>query len=136
MCWKSYKTPIRYTANKDIKCYKVFDKADITWDISKQFFKKIREVKSLFQKYLYIPYNINPEINIIRSGYTYDWTLKYAYYIMEGYHSYATLNVAKLYSNQFFHIIECIIPKGTKYFINENKEIISSNIIITDEVIK
>ena len=32
-------------------------------------------------------------------------------------------------------IIECIIPKGSVYYLNENNEIVSSNIIVTDKII-
>lgn len=58
MCWTSYSIPVRHIAQEDIKCYKVFDKLNIVWDDS----KKIKEAKSLYRKYLYIPYIINPGI--------------------------------------------------------------------------
>lgn len=133
MCWTSYSIPVRHIAQEDIKCYKVFDKLNIVWDDS----KKIKEVTSLYRKYLYFPYIINPEIIIAHPKHPIcDWDYEYFYRIHEGYHSYATLNAAMLYFNKLSNIIECIIPKGSEYYINEDNEIVSSNIIVTDKVIK
>lgn len=136
MCWKSYKIPVRHIAKEDTKCYKVFDKAYIVWGPSKTYFKKIKEVKSLYMKYLYIPYNINPKINIIYPKCTIgDLDLEGAFRIKEGYHSFETLKIARLYTKEYCHIIECIIPKGSEYYINESRCIVSSNIIITDKIV-
>ena len=35
MCWTSYNTPIKRTANVNIPCYKIFTKKDIKWDKNK-----------------------------------------------------------------------------------------------------
>lgn len=132
MCWTSYIKPIRFIAHEDIKCYKVFSKTNIVWSSS----KKIREIMSLYRNYLYIPYNINPKVNIIYPNYIIDILYdEYSYRIQEGYHSYSTFNIAKLYSNDLFHIIECSIPKGSEYYINEGGEIVSSNLIVTDKIV-
>ena len=132
MCWTSYIKPIRFIAHEDIKCYTVFNKTNIVWNNS-----KIKEIISLYRNYLYIPYNINPEINIVYPNYLIDFIYdEYSYCIQEGYHSYSTFNIAKLYSNNFFPIIECSIPKGSEYYVNEDHEIVSSNIIVTDKIVK
>ena len=137
MSWISYNTPIKNTADDNITCYKVFHKTDITWRVEKTsdltFEPKIKEIKSLYKQYKYIPYNINPKIDII-----YKWDdIENAWYTDEGYYSYISLNEAKkCNSHGAFSIIECIIPKDTEYYINENNEIISSNIIVTDKIVK
>ena len=58
--------------------------------------------------------------------------------IEEGYHSYATLATAKFNktSSPSSIIVECIIPKDAIYYLNEDDEIVSSNIIVTDKIIK
>ena len=133
MCWTSYSLPIKHLAQEDIKCYKVFDKLSIVWDDS----KKIREVTSLYKRYLYIPYGVNPKINIVHPSWLVDLLddYKYSWRIDEGYHSYATLNAAMSDFNKLSRIIECIIPEGSEYYINDDNEIVSSNIIITDKIV-
>ena len=137
MSWTSYNIPIKKIATEDITCYKVFHKMDIIWGVEKTldltFEAKIKELKSLYRQYKYIPYNINPKIDI-----TYKWNdILNAWYIDEGYYSYISLEEAKkCNSHGAFSIIECIIPKGTEYYINENNEIVSSTIIVTDKIIK
>lgn len=135
MSWTSCNTPVKNTATEDITCYKVFHKTDITWRVEKTsdltFEPKIKEIKSLYKQYKYIPYNINPKIDII-----YKWSdIENTWYIEEGYNSYISLEEAKKYISYAFSIIECIIPKDTEYYINENNEIVSSTIIITDKIV-
>lgn len=137
MGWISYNIPIKKIATKDITCYKIFHKMDIIWRVEKTldltFEAKIKELKSLYKQYKYIPYNINPKIYII-----YKWDdIENTWYIDEGYSSYMSLReTKKCNSHDAFSIIECIIPKGTEYYINENNEIVSSTIIITDKIVK
>lgn len=136
MSWASYNTPVKRTATKDITCYKVFHKTDITWRVEKTsdltFEPKIKEIKSLYKQYKYIPYNINPKIDI-----SYKWDdIENNWYIEEGYYSYISLKEAKkCNSHNIFSIIECIIPKGAIYYLNESKEIVSSSIIVTDKIV-
>lgn len=130
MCWSSHGLPYRNIVNKDIICYKIFNKNNIIWERSSLI---IKTIFSLYKGYPYIPYNCNPKviINFIEDSIYGGW------HIHEGYHSYETLDKAKekCYPD-FEYIIECIIPKNTEYYINEKQEIVSSNIIITDKVIK
>ena len=143
MCWVSYKgSPAKHIASEDITCYKIFCNSNIMWNQNKVRFLgmpvwnkyTIKELHSLYKDYLYVPYNTNPEINIFInfSNYLYRW------YIEKGYHSYSTLHKAKLEksSNIIEVIVKCIIPKGSEYYINETQEIVSSNIIVTDKIVK
>ena len=57
------------------------------------------------------------------------------YYIDEGYSSYETLDRAKIGLPTGTCVIKCTIPKGAKYYINESQEVVSSNIIVTDEIV-
>lgn len=65
--------------------------------------------------------------------------------IMEGYHSYSTdvviydtfesldiEGLARYKHNNVVH--KCYIPKGTKYYMNSNKEIVSETIVVTKEL--
>ena len=138
MCWKSDKFVIPRTATENITCYKIFDIRETRWK-RKNFLRiplwkdSITELYSLYRGYLYIPYTPNPEVSISQihnSLYNY-WCIN------KGYHSYSTLAMAKLKrKSKLKLIVKCIIPIGSTYYLNECNEIVSSNIIVTDEVIK
>lgn len=136
MCWASDEHPISRMADKDITCYKVFNKEDVIWSKIKSLdmtFKndKILKIYSLFQRSIYIPYNTNITVNLICN-----FSFKHNFwFIVSGYHSYATLDKAKLHTDPIRCIIECLIPEGAEYYINKYQEIVSSDIIITDKVI-
>ena len=110
MSWMSYNTPVKNTADDNITCYKVFHKTDITWRVEKTsdltFEPKIKEIKSLYKQYKYIPYNINPKIDII-----YKWSdIENIWYIEEGYNSYISLEEAKKYIS--YAILTPIVRQG------------------------
>lgn len=140
MCWTSDKNPVKKIASGNITCYKVFYNRDIIWTQHPIKFLGIivwnkyiiKKLCSLHRNYIYIPYKNNPEINMLiaKSKYSYRW------YIDKGYHSYNTLDKAKEEKNLNEVIVKCIIPKGSEYYINEYEEIVSSNIIVTDKIIK
>lgn len=138
MCWKSYIPPIKQIATKDITCYKIFCSSDIIWNRNPIKFLgiivwnkyTIKELCSLYRDYLYIPYEINPEVNIFITTSEY-----WRWYIDKGYHSYKTLDKAKEERNLNEVIVKCIIPEGSTYYINNFDEIVSSNIIVTDKII-
>ena len=146
MCWLSRNELTKLVATKDIECYKNFRLKDITFK-QKSIFnfkigkKKITQLISLFEKYLYIPYKEQPFIDLkpIRVfGNPYDVEdYKNIYYKIErGYHSYSTIEKSQediLFGNEI--IIKCIIPKGSEYYINTNGEIVSSTIIVTDQIV-
>lgn len=137
MCWASDEHPISCMADKDITCYKVFHKRDIIWGVEKTldltFEAKIKELKSLYRQYKYIPYNINPKIIINFKKFH---TSPSFWSITEGYHSYNTLFKATLERIGISYLmVKCIIPIGSTYYLNNEDEIVSSDIIITDEII-
>lgn len=138
MCWTSDTNPIPKTADKDIICYKVFDIKDIKYKRRKFLWiplwkKGIEKLYSMYKEYEYVPYAANPKVNIRckkRNG-IYSW-----WAIDKGYHSYNTLSKAAFVRCKIFElIVECTIPKGTVYYLNENNEIVSSNIIVTDKIV-
>ena len=132
MCWTSSKKPIKRIATDNITCYKVFSKLDIKWRIEKtsdSLEKKMKEVKSLYKNYVYIPYETNPKVNIICRL---DYDLSCDWFINEGYHSYKYINSI---NKRYFCVLECIIPKGSIYYINSDNCIVSSNIIVTDKIV-
>lgn len=132
MCWTSDKKPIKKIASGDITCYKVFSKLDIKWRIEKtsdSLERKMKEVKSLYKNYIYIPYEANPKVNIICRL---DYDLSCDWFINEGYHSYKYINSI---NKRYFCTLECIIPKGSIYYINSDNHIVSSDIILTDKIV-
>lgn len=132
MCWTSSEKPIKRIAIDNITCYKVFSKLDIKWRIEKtsdSLEKKMKEVKSLYKNYVYIPYEINPKVNIICRL---DNDLSCDWFINEGYHSYKYINSI---NKRYFCVLECIIPKGSIYYINSDNCIVSSDIIVTDKIV-
>lgn len=132
MCWTSSKKPVKHIATDNITCYKIFSKLDIKWRIEKtsdSLEKKMKEVKSLYKDYIYIPYETNPKVNIIcrfDNDLTCDW------FINEGYHSYKYINPI---NKRYFCVLECIIPKDSIYYINSDNCIVSSDIIVTDKIV-
>lgn len=142
MSWTSYNTPVKNTATEDITCYKLFTSDSIVWKKRKfQFSKKIIEkLISACMEYTYIPYKENPKVNLT-CLHEHDWIWDNIYHwnIEEGYHSYETLDRAKkdttFCNKDRCFIVKCIIPKGSEYYVNEDHEIVSSNIIVTDKII-
>ena len=146
MCWTSKNELTKLIADKDIECYKIFRFEDITFK-QKSIFKfkfgkkKIIQLISLFKKYKYIPYKKQQIIDLkpIETSYFPYGFEDYGiigYEINVGYHSYSTIEKAKGYL--FFGnevVIKCIIPKGTEYYINNYNEIVSSTIIVTDQIV-
>lgn len=132
MCWTSSKKPVKCIATDNITCYKIFSKLDIKWRIEKtsdSLEKKMKEVKSLYKNYVYIPYESNPKVNIICRL---DNDLSCDWFINEGYHSYKYINPI---NKRYFCVLECIIPKGSIYYINSDNHIVSSDIILTDKIV-
>ena len=146
MCWITRNELIKLIADKDIECYKNFRLDNIIFK-QKSIFnfkfgkKKIIQLISLFKEYKYIPYkkqqiiDLKPiEISYFPYGFE-DYGI-IGYKIDVGYHSYDAIEKAK--RNIFFGdevVIKCIIPKGAEYYINDYNEIVSSTIIITDQIV-
>ena len=138
MCWTSDTNPIPKTADKDIICYKVFDIKDIKYKRRKflgiPLWKEgIEKLYSMYKEYEYIPYANNPKVTIYYRKYNdiHSW-----WSIDKGYHSYSTLDQAELKRILKLElIVECVIPKGSVYYLNENNELVSSNIIVTNKIV-
>lgn len=146
MCWITRNKLTKLVATKDIECYKNFRLEDIIFK-RKSIFKfkfgkkKIIQLLSLFEKYLYIPYKkqqfieLKP-IEISYNPYGVEDYEEISYRINSGYHSYNTIEIAQkniLYGDEV--VVKCIIPKDTEYYINNNNEIVSSTIIVTDQIV-
>ena len=144
MCWTTRNELTKLIADKDIECYKNFRLNDIIFK-QKSIFKfkfgkkKITQLISLFKEYKYTPYKKQKIINLkpIETSYFpygFEDCRIIGYKINVGYHSYNTIERAK--KSIFFGdevVIKCIIPKGTEYYINNDNEIVSSTIIVTDQ---
>lgn len=146
MCWTSENKLTKLIADKDIECYKNFRLKDIIFE-QKSIFnfkfgkKKIIQIISLFKKYKYIPYKKQQIIDLKFKPielfyYIYGNDKIIGYKIDAGYHSYNTIEIAQ--ENKLFRdevVIKCIIPKGTEYYINNDNKIVSSTIIVTDQIV-
>lgn len=146
MCWISYKPWQQEVATRDIECFKICNLID-------------NKIYSLYQKFEYqlnTVYKAKPSFKkqiVVKTGKV------FSYEITEGIHSYSTrcrlkqvvsatekckelkyLNIIKdetlldciclnLHPNAV--LVKCIIPEGSIYFINEDDEIVSNQIILT-----
>lgn len=136
MCWTSDVICHEKIVTQDIICYKVFSICDAIIKKKKSLGlsynrEYLAKVKSLYEDYPYIANGQNPTINLhimIHPNRT-EW------FINEEYHSYATLQRAILVRTIYELVVKCIIPKGSRYYINKYEEIVSSNIIVIDEIV-
>lgn len=143
MCWSS-KYVKKLIANRDIKC----------WKITRQY--ENNHVRSL---YFYMKYLLNKEYSLGQSIYVRQSSFFNAKYeINQGFHSYFSkpklivikdefnvkvngIIVDRIYysplviSNHSIHIAECIIPKGSVYYVNDSHEIVSDKIIIKNVLV-
>lgn len=118
-------------AEDNIICYKVVipiqdKKKDVEFE----------RVKSNVIGYEYKVGVLNETIDICVDNQVYTDVDKTRFLIVKyGYHSYAHMaDIAAVSSDQ--QIRECIIPKGSRYFVDVyEKQIASSNIIITEKII-
>ena len=140
MCWFGKNEVTKLVATKDIECYKNFRLEDITFK-QKSIFnfkigkKKIIQLISLFKRHLYIPYKKQQFIDLKPKKIPTN-PYKFGYKIDVGYHSYNTSERAQkdlFYGDEI--IIKCIISKNTEYYINDDNEIVSSTIIVTDQIV-
>jgi hypothetical protein len=51
-----------------------------------------------------------------------------------GFHSYTKLNEAEKHTAPSFDIVKCIIPKGARYYVNDDYNQFVSNQIIIKEI--
>ena len=126
MCWESNKLPVKRIAKEGIYTYKVvYDYSEFLCD-------------SLIMGFVYEYYKLytqNKAIMPLCGVRTNKWIIE------EGFHSYRTWLTAKKAFEGFstdpsirkrIKIVQCIIPKGTTFYINEKNEIVSNGIIITN----
>lgn len=122
MCWVSFKPPVKRVAEKDILVYKVVNPSPHK-----------NECYSFFFNFLYkfgVIYNTDIKIKYIDNGKD-----EYMWVGNEGFHSLSNKKAA-LYESEVYifkcdtFIVQCIIPKGSDYYINEYDEVISNSIII------
>lgn len=124
MCWIS-KERIKRIAKEDIPVFKIVN----------------RDKTSVFRNFLYeenTEYSLGKEIHVYESGIMH-------FFINEGFHSYCKkCEITYTYSDGFFRVIdlvgtvllgrksllilECLIPKGATYYINEEGECVSDKL--------
>lgn len=146
MCWVSYKPWKQEVATRDIECFKICELID-------------NKICSLYQEFEY-QLNTTYKAKLIFSKSIVVKTGKViSYEITEGIHSYSTkcklkrifspdaeeqkIKYLKVIKNESLldciclnlHpnavLVKCIIPEGSIYFINEDEEIVSNQIILT-----
>lgn len=136
MCWISNQLPIKNVALEDIPVFKVMILLGNSRLISKYYSFEYRIGET---------YSMNNDEIILHR-------LKYGYIIEEGFHSYSSdskievhpdmmeiLNARdmcvdrmSIYSECTYVKVECIIPKGSEYYVNKDGEYVSNNIKIID----
>lgn len=130
MCWSTNKKPMKRIATDDIPVYKYVNlvtKRKFPWFWKKEIIAAISDIVG----YRYIPYLSNRPVEVLpinsEAFYMEEWIIN------AGYHSVLTEDteiVPGLLPN-----VKFIIPKGATYYLNEDNEIVSSNIIMTDELV-
>lgn len=107
----------KYTAEKDIVCYKIVNLRD-------------KEITSYWFKFSY-ELNRKYTTQVLQPIFTKNGDIR----IEKGFHSYRNLGIAKdyIYYDMFNLlpeiIVKCIVPKGSEYYIN-SQEMVSNKIII------
>lgn len=129
MCWTSSKTPVRCVAKENIVVYK-YVKLITKREFPCFWRKKLIAAISDIYNYKYCPYieNQHTNIRINKRGWKFP-----TWEINEGYHSVESPNI--YITSSFLPNVKFIIPKGAFYYINEKGEIVSSSIIMTDELV-
>lgn len=136
MCLCS-KTNIPKIAKEDIVCYKIIERVS-----SNEYKSPYQGDEIIFNKTIIASkptkkFNIMPTVDI-------DLKTIIEYHIGEGFiHAFIAKEDARIYVLShycFFNmgaaIVRCIIPKGSRYFVNiKNTEICSDRMMITNEII-
>lgn len=126
MCWTSNKLPKMCIAKQDMCVYKI-----------------VRNINDFLCKsavngfcYQYNTLYTEEKVILVKPGYTTSWRTE------TGFHSYNTHLKAKKVFNKLYKcclynmiIVQCIIPKGSIFYKNENDEIVSNGIFI-DRILK
>lgn len=140
MCWTSQQQPVAMIATKDIPVYKIMKvfKGGIYNEIYSYYQSFRYELDSKYEGKLDNPHKYGYEARIP------------CYEINKGYHSYSSELTEITYPFKDFReirvkdvrpvitlgtyctgvVIQCAIPKGARYYLNENGEYVSNQIII------
>ena len=124
MCWYSQKQPDYKVADKDIVVYKRFSQDYIVF-----IDNKLACLCSLVYGYLYAVNQLNKPIELEH------YYNEAFYYIYKGYTSWLHAKHPSGVLLPATNMIKCVIPKGSTYAVNEIGEVVSSNIIVTDEIV-
>lgn len=136
MCWITFKPLKAKVAKRDIKVLKVLYIHPSEPTVLIPYF--------CFGVCKYSINGENPIIHITANKYTPESVHCSIY---EGYHSYSVncsvrdVTPTEMFVNNYYfcddeftgrqvHLVECIIPKGTTYYLNEFMEYVSENIVI------
>lgn len=130
MCWTSRKEPVKQIATENITVYK-YTRLKTRRRFPQFWKKKLVAAISDIYNYRYLPYISNKVLSLIPRLHP----ARTCWIIEEGYHSVlrpdqTTNKLLERYPN-----IKFIIPKGATYYVNEFNEVVSSEIIMTDELI-
>lgn len=123
-CHKKTKSKyIPLIAKEDMKVWKVITKKNCSMYREKYYEPNLAypEVKFTYRwhEYAVYDYRINEYIS--------------HHYIDRGYHAYKTYDEAKKYfDDTIYKIVEFIIPKGAKYFIGRDRDIVANKITAGD----
>ena len=112
MCWHGI-NKVRI-AKFDIHVYKRVNFNNISEFYHFQYYDGLQQLVTI--------YPINDDINPIYCS------------IHQGYHSYSYISKKFYCLSLRYKIVPCIIPKGTKFYLNNAREIVSENIIYNKEL--
>jgi hypothetical protein len=146
MCWLSKSKPIERMADKDIVVYKIVSKGDRNGNVLNYFYNggyityyKGNESEKINISPIYVEYGISDNYYIIEEGYhSYSLDCR-MHLIMESLLKFKEFDVfsnsedSKLilmayYIRESDRIGKFVIPKGSKYYLNDKGEYVSDNI--------
>lgn len=131
MCWVTNSKPEAHVADSDIKVYKIVRQTPRKNIVNSLYYVYTYKIGELFE----MDEKIIPGLVLYSTPFQ-------AYVINEGFHSYATFEKVKMEFEDGITlaidpgasmpvIVECIIPEGSRYYINNEDEVVSDKIIIS-----
>lgn len=138
MCWESNNIPEVKVAEKNIKTFKVMYRDLKYEELFSYFFYKLYSIGKITSKII-LSYEKFDSSCYIHAGYhSYDINIKQKHYYdyKRGVYIVKIGNVEEYYIEPFSNIfqtlcvVECTIPKGVEYYVNEYGEYVSEQIIV------
>lgn len=126
MCW--YGSNIKRIAEEDIKVFKVVNKKDTS-----QYYDFLYKFGQLYKSDINIDWEglNNTVISINKGIHSYDLNVKIEYfgYAIRAIKSKSGNEILNMHENYIYKLVNCTIPKGSIYYLNDEGEYVSNQLI-------